>query len=99
MPAKSKLDRIEFLISKALIDLNISHNEFVLIHNAPKEFDDIKKETKNSNDEQKFKPYIKQCHLIVWSAENIQNNTALNSDFLANIKYLKKYDYNLIMLL
>ena len=65
LPAKSKLDRIEFLIYKALIDLNISHNEFVLIHNAPKEFDDIKKETKNSNDEQKFKPYIKQCHLIV----------------------------------
>ena len=32
--AKSKLNSIEFLISKALIDSNISHDEFVLINNV-----------------------------------------------------------------
>ena len=32
--AKSKLNSIEFLISKGLIDSNISHDEFVLPHNA-----------------------------------------------------------------
>ena len=47
--AKSKLSSIEILISKALIDLNISHDEFVLINNALKEFSDIKEEIKNSN--------------------------------------------------
>ena len=41
--AKSKLNRIEILISKALIDSNISHNEFVLINNMLKEFCDMKK--------------------------------------------------------
>ena len=36
--AKSKLNSIEVLISKALIDSNISHDEFVLINNVLKEF-------------------------------------------------------------
>ena len=36
--AKSKLNSIEVLISKALIDSNIIHDEFVLIYNALKEF-------------------------------------------------------------
>ena len=31
---KSKLDRIKILISKALIDSNISHDAFVLINNC-----------------------------------------------------------------
>ena len=39
--AKSKLNSIEVLISKALIDSNISHDEFVLINNVLKEFYDI----------------------------------------------------------
>ena len=48
--AKFKLNSVEVLISKALIDSNISHNEFVLINNVTKEFDDIKEELENSND-------------------------------------------------
>ena len=50
MLAKSKLNSIEFLISKALIDSNITHNEFILINNVLKEFYDIKEEFKNSID-------------------------------------------------
>ena len=34
--AKSKLNSIEVLISKKLIDSNISHDEFVLINNVLK---------------------------------------------------------------
>ena len=40
--AKSKLNRIVILISKALIDSNISHYEFVLIKNVLKEFYDMR---------------------------------------------------------
>ena len=58
--AKSKLNSIEVLISKALIDSNISHDEFVLINNVLKEFYDMKEKIKNSK-----KLYIKQCCLIV----------------------------------
>ena len=47
--AKSKLNSIEVIISKALIYSNINHGEFVLINNMLKEFYDIKEETKNSN--------------------------------------------------
>ena len=44
--ARSKLNSIEALISKSLIVSNISHDEFVLINNGLKEYDDMKKEIK-----------------------------------------------------
>ena len=46
---KSKLNSVEVLISKALIDSVISHDEFVFINNVLKEHDDMKEKTKNSN--------------------------------------------------
>ena len=49
LSAKDKLNSIEVLVSKALIDVNISHEEFVLINNVLKEIYDIKEEIKNSN--------------------------------------------------
>ena len=48
--AKSKLHRIEVLISKALINSDVSHDEIALINNVLKEFYDMKEEIKNSND-------------------------------------------------
>ena len=41
--AKSKLNRIEILISKSLIDSSNSHDEFVLINNALKKMKQWKK--------------------------------------------------------
>ena len=40
--AKSNLSSIEVLISKVLIDSNLSHDEFVLINDVLKEFYDLK---------------------------------------------------------
>ena len=45
--AKSKLNKIEVLISKALVDSNTSHDEFVLMNNVLKDYDEMKKEIKN----------------------------------------------------
>ena len=45
--AKSKLNTIEVLISKALFDSNVSYDEFVLINNVVKENNDMKEEIKN----------------------------------------------------
>ena len=42
--AKSKLNNIEVLISKALIDSVVSHDGFVLINNVLKEYHDMKEE-------------------------------------------------------
>ena len=47
MLEKSKLNSIEVLISKPLIDSNISHDEYVLTNNARKEYDNNKEKTKN----------------------------------------------------
>ena len=48
MLAKSKLNRIEVLISKAIIDSNISHDEFVLVNNVLREYSKMKKEIKKT---------------------------------------------------
>ena len=48
--ARIKLNIIAVLISKALINPNISHDKCVLINNLLKEFHDIKEKIKNSND-------------------------------------------------
>ena len=45
--AKSKLNKIEVFISKALIDSNISDDEFVLINNVLKEYDEMSQEIIN----------------------------------------------------
>ena len=45
--AKSKLNRIEVLISKSLIDSNISHDQFLSINNVLKEYEEMKEELKN----------------------------------------------------
>ena len=44
--AKSKLNSIEVLIFKALIDSVISSDEFVSINNALKEYNEMKEETR-----------------------------------------------------
>ena len=49
MLAKSKLNSIEVLISRSLVDSNISHDEFVLINNVLKEYEEMKEEIKNLN--------------------------------------------------
>ena len=43
MLVKLEVNIIQIVISKALIDLNISHDEFILINNMLKEYANIKK--------------------------------------------------------
>ena len=50
MVAKTKLNSIESLISKDLIDSNTSHDEIFLIYNAVKEYDGMKKEITDLKD-------------------------------------------------
>ena len=45
--AKSKLNRIEVLTSESLIDSVICHDEFILINDVIKEYNEIKEEIKN----------------------------------------------------
>ena len=53
------------MISQVVIDSNISHDELILVNNMPKEFYEMKEETKS-------KLYIKQYYWVVWSVEKIQ---------------------------
>ena len=47
MLGKSKLNTNEVLISKALINSYISHDEFVSVNNILREYNEIKEEIKN----------------------------------------------------
>ena len=70
---KSKLHSIEVLILKALIESVTSHDEFVLINNVLKLYNEIKEEIKNQLIKD-FSIFIKQCHhIIVWIVGKIQN--------------------------
>ena len=46
MFAETKINIIGILISKALIDSTISHDEFILVNNVLKEYGDMKEEIK-----------------------------------------------------
>ena len=45
--AKIKLSTIEILISKVLINLYINHDEFVLVNNVLREYNEMKEEIQN----------------------------------------------------
>ena len=54
MLAKSKLNSIEVLMSQALIDLYISHEEFKTTVNEKQKYDQIKESIRNKKDEDEF---------------------------------------------
>ena len=54
MLAKSKLNNIETLISQALIDMNISHEEFVRILKEKDKYEKMKENLKSENEEYKI---------------------------------------------
>ena len=60
MLAKSKLNSIEVLISKALIDSNISDNEFVSLNNVLKEY------WRNERTKQIFKDLNSWLNILVY---------------------------------
>ena len=54
MLAKSKLNSIETLISQALIDLDISHEEFIRILKEKDKYKKMKENLKSENEEYKI---------------------------------------------
>ena len=67
MLAKSKLNSIEVLLYRALIDSVVSHDEFVLINNVLKEHSEMKEEIKNLKTQfiEDFSLFIKQYYHII----------------------------------
>ena len=54
MLAKSKLNSIETLISQALIDMEISHEEFITILNEKDKYERMKDNLRSENEEYKI---------------------------------------------
>ena len=61
-----QLNSIEFLVSTALIDSNISHDEFILTNDVLKEYEQMKEEIERLNQFiEDFSLFIKQTYRIV----------------------------------
>ena len=54
MLAKSKLNSIETLISQALIDMKISHKEFVTIWKEKDKYEKMKENLRSENEKQEI---------------------------------------------
>ena len=53
MLAKSKLNSIDTLISQALIDMNISHEEFITIFKEKDRYEKMKENIRDKNENEK----------------------------------------------
>ena len=53
MLAKSKLNSIEILISQALIDMDISHKEFIIIFKEKDRYEKMKENIRDKNENEK----------------------------------------------
>ena len=52
MLAKSKLNRIKTLVSEALIDMEISHEEFITILKEKEKYEKMKENVRSENEKQ-----------------------------------------------
>ena len=78
MLAKTMLNSIEVLLSKDLIDLNSSHDEFVSINNVLKEYNDTKKEIeslKTSTLSQIFETIYKNNVILLYEVQKKYRKT------------------------
>ena len=68
MLAKSKLNSIDTLISQALIDMDISHEEFITILKEKDRYEMMKENLKNKNGESyeiiRFNKHIKWKQIV-----------------------------------
>ena len=55
MLAKSKLDSIKTFVSQALIDMEISHEEFITILNETSKYEKIKENVTSENEKQEIR--------------------------------------------
>ena len=67
MLAKSKLNSIKALISHALIDMEISHEQFVPILKEKKKYEKMKENVRSENEKQEI---IRLSRKIKWKTIN-----------------------------
>ena len=79
MLVKSKLNSIETLISQALIELDISHEEFIRILKEKDKDEKMKENLRSENEEYK-----------IMRLSSIKSKVKKNSEILLNILYVIK---------
>ena len=79
MLAKNKLNSIKALTSQALIDMDISHEEFVTILKKKNKYEKMKENLRSENEEYK-----------IMSLSSIKSKIKKRSEILLNILYVIK---------
>ena len=75
--AKNKLNSIENLVSQALINLEISHEEFVMILKERDKYEKMKENFKNFSEKQKNK-----------KLNGVNSRSSKNNDAVDNLRHL-----------
>ena len=75
--AKSKLNSIENLVSQALINLEISHEEFVMILKERDKYEKMKENFKNFSEKQKN-----------MKLNGVNSRSSKNNDAVDNLRHL-----------
>ena len=86
MLAKSKLNSIETLISQALIDMDISHEEFVTILKEKDKYERMKENLRSENEEYKI-----MMRLSGIKSKILKNKKNKKIKKIKKIKNTKKY--------
>ena len=68
--AKSKLSSIEFLLSPALIDLEISHEEFITVVEEKNKYGKMKENLRNINEKLEEKTENMRLNSVNWKTWN-----------------------------
>ena len=86
MLAKSKLNSIETLISRTLIDLDISHGEFIRILKEKGKYEKMKENLRSRNEEYKIVRLVVQNQRLK-KQKNIFFGYNIKSEILLRILY------------
>ena len=73
MLAKSKLNSIETLMSRALIHMNTSHEEFITILKEKDKYEKIKVTLRSENEEDKIMR-LSSIKSKIWKIKKVKNN-------------------------
>ena len=87
MLAKSKLDSIETLVSQALIDMEISHEEFNAIIREKQKYERMKENVKNISE----RSSIEKRENMRWNSVNSKKITSL---WIIYVLYCWQYIFN-----
>ena len=95
MLAKSKLNNIETLMSQAIIDLDISQEEFKIIVTEKEKYEQMKESIRNTKSKDELSENSKDIRKVV-RIHKLKNEYFLFCVYIKRLKSLKKHGNKMV---